>query len=154
MGFCSTGTVSGCRWWSTSAYIHSANEQCNLIFTFSIVFTRIPKYEQLTVTEKELYHEDKVAFNRTARAGIDSLYFAKAGKTGETWVPLVEKAFAKLHGDYASIMFGRTCDAVEDITGYGVIFSTWYTDLTRGIRGVSGLILTKVCAATLAQAPM
>jgi Calpain family cysteine protease len=37
---------------------------------------------------------------------------------GETWVPLVEKAWAKLHGDYASVMFGRTCDAIEDMTGY------------------------------------
>jgi len=33
-------------------------------------------------------------------------------------VPLVEKAYAKAHGDYASVMFGRTCDAIEDMTGY------------------------------------
>ncbi|KAJ2936231.1 hypothetical protein H1R20_g863, partial [Candolleomyces eurysporus] len=82
-----------------------------------IVFTRIPKFEMLTTPEKELYDYDKAEFNASARAAIDSLYFAKAGKTGETWVPLVEKAFAKFNGDYASVMYGRTCDALEDITG-------------------------------------
>lgn len=71
----------------------------------------------LTIPEKELYDYDKVEFNSSARAAIESLYFAKAGKTGETWVPLVEKAFAKFSGDYASVMYGRTCDALEDITG-------------------------------------
>ena len=87
-------------------------------YSVSIVFTRIPKFEMLTTPEKELYDYDKAEFNASARAAIDSLYFAKAGKTGETWVPLVEKAFAKLNGDYASVMYGRTCDALEDITGY------------------------------------
>jgi Calpain family cysteine protease len=32
----------------------------------------------------------------------ERLYFAKSSKSGETWVPLVEKACAKLHGAYAS----------------------------------------------------
>ena len=35
----------------------------------------------LTTPEKELYDYDKVEFNASARAAIDSLYFAKAGKT-------------------------------------------------------------------------
>jgi hypothetical protein len=34
-------------------------------------------------------------------------------------VPLVEKAWAKLHDDYASVVYGRTCVAtIEDLTGY------------------------------------
>ena len=33
-------------------------------------------------------------------------------------MPLVEKAWAKLHGDYASVMYGRMCVAIEDMTGY------------------------------------
>ena len=82
------------------------------------MFTRVPKYEQLTSVEKELYHFEKEKYNRTARLGADSLYFARPVTPGETWVPLVEKAWAKLHGDYASVMYGRTCDAIEDMTGY------------------------------------
>ena len=77
----------------------------------------------------ELYHFDKDKYNATARRGADALYFAKPVSSGgeeegegeeeeETWVPLVEKAWAKLHGDYASVMYGRACDAIEDMTGY------------------------------------
>ena len=84
----------------------------------SLLFTRVPKYEQLATVEKELYHFDKEKYNSTARKGGESLYFAKCSKSGETWVPLVEKAYAKLHGDYASVGFGRPCDAIEDMTGY------------------------------------
>ncbi|KDR70875.1 hypothetical protein GALMADRAFT_159702 [Galerina marginata CBS 339.88] len=91
-----------------------------------LLFTRVPKYEQLSTGEKELYHFEKDKYNATARKGSDSLYFARPTTDGETWVPLVEKAYAKLHGDYASVMYGRTCDAVEDMTG-----------------GVSNLILSK-----------
>ncbi|KAF8889514.1 hypothetical protein CPB84DRAFT_1711621 [Gymnopilus junonius] len=91
-----------------------------------LLFTRVPKYEQLTPVEKELYHYEKDKYNATARKGSEALYFARPTKEGETWIPLVEKAYAKAHGDYASVMYGRTCDAIEDMTG-----------------GVSNLILTK-----------
>ena len=85
--------------------------------TCSLLFTRVPKYEQLTAVEKELYHYEKEKYNATARKGSEALYFARPTKEGETWIPLVEKAYAKVHGDYASVMYGRTCDAIEDMTG-------------------------------------
>ena len=88
----------------------------------SLLFTRVPKYEQLTSFEKELYHCEKEKYNATARLGADSLFFARPASNGETWVPLVEKAWAKLHGDYASVMYGRTCEAIEDMTGYACSF--------------------------------
>lgn len=91
----------------------------NSVANGSLLFTRIPKYEQLTFAEKELYHFEKGQYNEKARRGAETLYFARpANGSEETWVPLVEKAYAKLHGDYAALMFGRTCDAIEDMTGY------------------------------------
>ncbi|KZV99802.1 cysteine proteinase, partial [Exidia glandulosa HHB12029] len=82
-----------------------------------LLYISVPKYEELTTREKKLYHEDKDAFIRQARRGSKSLYFAKSGTENETWVPLVEKAFAKLHGDYASIQGGFASEGVEDLTG-------------------------------------
>jgi hypothetical protein len=93
-----------------------------------MLYTSVPKFEELTAAEKELYHEDKEQFNSSARKGGKSLYFAKSGTDGETWVPLIEKAYAKLHGDYVSLSGGKALEAVEDLTG-----------------GVSTAISNKVC---------
>lgn len=82
-----------------------------------MLYTSVPKYEELSTAEKELYHEDKTRFNSSARKGGKTLYFAKSGATGETWVPLIEKAYAKLHGDYVSLSGGKALEAVEDLTG-------------------------------------
>ncbi|CUA72692.1 hypothetical protein RSOLAG22IIIB_10222 [Rhizoctonia solani] len=82
-----------------------------------LLYTSIPKYEQLSRPEKNLYHNDKDKYNTGARRGGQSLYFAKSGTENETWVPLLEKAYAKLHGDYSAIDGGLAADAIEDLTG-------------------------------------
>jgi hypothetical protein len=86
-----------------------------------MLYTRVPKYEELKPSEQELYHYDKELFNRSARKGGKTLYFAKSGRAGETWVPLIEKAYAKLHGNYSHLLGGQECDAIEDLTGYDFI---------------------------------
>ena len=63
---------------------------------YSLLFTRVPEYEQLASVEKESYHFEKEKYNMTARLDADSLYFARPVTLGETW--------AKLHCDYASAM--------------------------------------------------
>lgn len=82
-----------------------------------MLYTRVPKYEELKPSEQELYHFDKDVYNKAARKGGKTLYFAKSGTAGETWVPLIEKAYAKLHGNYCSIAGGTESDAIEDLTG-------------------------------------
>ncbi|KAJ8509367.1 hypothetical protein ONZ45_g8452 [Pleurotus djamor] len=74
-------------------------------------------FEELTSPEKHLYHNNKEDYNKFARKGNEALYFAASGVEGETWVPLIEKAYAKLHGDYGSLRGGDTSEAVEDLTG-------------------------------------
>ncbi|KAJ6479631.1 cysteine proteinase [Mycena sanguinolenta] len=82
-----------------------------------LLFTTVPKYEELSISEKALFQNDKDKYNASAPKGSHTMYFSKSGKVGETWVSLVEKAYAKLHGDYGSMCSGYACEAVEDLTG-------------------------------------
>ncbi|KAJ7821376.1 hypothetical protein B0H14DRAFT_2831437 [Mycena olivaceomarginata] len=78
-----------------------------------LLYTSIPKYEELSWAEKQLYHNDKDKYTASARKGTKTLYFARSATEGETWIPLIEKAYAKLHGDYASLCGGEACEAID-----------------------------------------
>ena len=82
----------------------------------------MPKYEELSSQEQEqaLYRGDRETYNKLSRHGGKGLYFARSGTEGETWVSLIEKAYAKLHGNYESLVGGFPSEAVEDLTGYAV----------------------------------
>ncbi|KAF7319811.1 Calpain catalytic domain-containing protein [Mycena kentingensis (nom. inval.)] len=82
-----------------------------------LLYTSIPKYEELSIAEKALFQNDKERYNASARKGNKTLFFAKSGSLGETWVPLVEKAYAKLHGDWGSLYSGFASEGIEDLTG-------------------------------------
>ncbi|KAJ3515588.1 hypothetical protein NLJ89_g1665 [Agrocybe chaxingu] len=81
------------------------------------LFCSLPKFEELSMAERNLYHGDKSLYNRNARASGKNLLNARSATPGETWVPLIEKAYAKLHGDFASLDGGRMSEAIEDLTG-------------------------------------
>ena len=80
----------------------------------------MPKYEELSNQEQALYRGDRDTYNKLNQHGGKGLYFARSGTEGETWVPLIEKAYAKLHGDYNSLHGGLASEAIEDLTGYVV----------------------------------
>ena len=100
----------------------------------------MPKYEELSSQEQALYRGDRETYNKLSRHGGKGLYFARSGTEGETWVPLIEKAYAKLHGNYESLIGGFPSEAVEDLTGYvGQIFFPFvpYKYFQRGFCDVS-----------------
>lgn len=52
-------------------------------------------------------------------AGQDpALVFASCEDSSEYWVPLIEKAYAKLHGNYAALISGVTDDGLVDMSGF------------------------------------
>lgn len=83
-----------------------------------LVFTKVRPWDALSPGERDVYRNDRRTYNSTARRGLfTNLYFAKSRTGNETWVPLIEKAYAKLHGDYESLEGGFTSEGVEDLTG-------------------------------------
>lgn len=56
-------------------------------------------------------------YRRAWQTGSRALYFAQCVDENETWLPLLEKAFAKAHGDYSAIEGGFVGEAIEDLTG-------------------------------------
>ena len=42
-------------------------------------------------------------YRNATQTGSRALYFAQCSSENETWLPLMEKAFAKAHGDFSSI---------------------------------------------------
>lgn len=59
--------------------------------------------------------EDK--YKKSYQTGSEALFFGSCAHPNETWLPLLEKAYAKVHGDYQAISGGWSGEAVEDLTG-------------------------------------
>ncbi|PGH19258.1 hypothetical protein AJ80_04123 [Polytolypa hystricis UAMH7299] len=85
------------------------------------LYLSAPDYDD-AVNEREMWDEigrpdteDK--YRKTWQTGSRALYFAHCSDENETWLPLLEKAYAKAHGDYTSIAGGFVGEAIEDLTG-------------------------------------
>ncbi|KZP03453.1 cysteine proteinase, partial [Athelia psychrophila] len=81
------------------------------------LFTIAPRWESLDQKQQALYHNDRDKYEKIGRKGSNVLYFASGRSENETWVPLLEKAYAKLHGDYDSLEGGFANEGIEDLTG-------------------------------------
>ncbi|KAF8516230.1 cysteine proteinase [Gautieria morchelliformis] len=92
------------------------------------LFTTVPKFAAASDENRNLYHNDKELYDKVARKGGKTLYFARSTQENETWVPLLEKAYAKFHGDYNSLEGGFDDEALEDLTG-GVARSLHLSDI-------------------------
>ncbi|KAI1366143.1 hypothetical protein F5Y08DRAFT_144182 [Xylaria arbuscula] len=67
-------------------------------------------------------------YRKAYQSGSGALYFSQCEQANETWLPLLEKAYAKAHGDYQAIEGGLTGEGIEDLTG-GVTTELYTTDI-------------------------
>lgn len=76
------------------------------------LYIRVPDYDDCMddrrtvwdATHSELDPEvSRKLWKQTYQSNSDALFFASCSNPHETWVPLIEKAFAKAHGDFAAI---------------------------------------------------
>ncbi|KAK3328384.1 hypothetical protein B0T19DRAFT_189622 [Cercophora scortea] len=72
--------------------------------------------------------DSEESYRRIYQSNSGALYFAQCEHPNETWLPLLEKAYAKAHGDYAAIEGGFTGEGIEDLTG-GVTSGLFTTDI-------------------------
>lgn len=88
------------------------------------LYVRVGDLDELTVVRDwnpmlkkgtSLAH-DHERLRTQLQTGGEALYFSHC-KTNETWLPLIEKAYAKAHGDYHAIEGGWGSEGIEDLTG-------------------------------------
>jgi hypothetical protein len=62
-------------------------------------------------------------YTKAMVTGSGALLCASCEDSNETWLPILEKAYAKIHGDYHSISGG--------FSGYGPIPASWMAKFMR-----------------------
>lgn len=59
----------------------------------------------------------ELVYRRTYQTGSKALFFGSNKSQNETWLPLIEKAYAKVHGDFSSLAGGWIGEGLEDLSG-------------------------------------
>ena len=72
-------------------------------------------YEERVLWEDRERINSEEVYRRTYQSNSGALYFAQSSSADETWLPLLEKCYAKTHGDYAAIEGGFGGEAIEDL---------------------------------------
>lgn len=122
---------------------------CYLSF-FDLMITDVDGSWQLYLTKSDYdeKHWERVLFDELERSNPEeayrkvyqsnssALYFAQCQHPQETWLPLLEKCYAKAHGDYAAIEGGYGGEGIEDLTG-GVTSEIFTTDILDKVSSVN-----------------
>ncbi|KAK4150867.1 calpain-D [Chaetomidium leptoderma] len=85
------------------------------------IFLKSPCWDSPSMQRDLLQQIDREdverVYRKTYQTGSKALFFAQCKDQNETWVPLIEKAYAKAHGDYASLAGGWIGEGLEDLSG-------------------------------------
>lgn len=72
-------------------------------------------FERVQFLELSNRKDPQEEYRAIMQTGSQALYFAQCSDANETWLPLLEKAYAKAHGDYAAInggFVGLVCSVI------------------------------------------
>ncbi len=76
------------------------------------LYLRTADYEDLSDGQRNAWEDNRVRmdaveqYRKLNQTNSIALVYAHSAHPDETWVPLLEKAFAKAHGDYEAITGG------------------------------------------------
>lgn len=85
------------------------------------------EYDRVLFDELERVNAEEL-YRKVYQSNSGALYFAQCSHQQETWLPLLEKCYAKAHGDFAAIEGGFGGEGIEDMTG-GVTSEIFTTDI-------------------------
>ncbi|KAF4332354.1 hypothetical protein FBEOM_13850 [Fusarium beomiforme] len=105
-------------------------------WTYTIIddtlYLQSPCWDSPSLQRALLQQTDRVdaesEYKTTYQTGSKALFFAQCRDQNETWVPLIEKAYAKAHGDYAALACGWVGEGLEDLSG-GVATQLFTSDI-------------------------
>ncbi|GMH55212.1 hypothetical protein TrST_g2872 [Triparma strigata] len=109
------GALNDCYFLSSLAMISTKPDLCRALIVsddqrgrgmYTVKFNKGGKWLYVHV-------DDRIPCNRSG-----DVYFSKSKDVNEAWVMIVEKAYAKLHGCYESLMDGQIEYALQDVTGF------------------------------------
>ncbi|KAI0016291.1 hypothetical protein F4780DRAFT_760017 [Xylariomycetidae sp. FL0641] len=75
-----------------------------------------PSMQRDLLNQMDRESPEKV-YRKTYQTGSKALFFGQCKDQNETWVALMEKAYAKAHGDFASLAGGWIGEGLEDLSG-------------------------------------
>ncbi|KAJ9472186.1 Calpain-type cysteine protease ADL1 [Diplonema papillatum] len=155
------GTLGDC-WWSCAVGILCERPKLLIdqIFATSDV-KRTEKERALGIYRvricKEGWWQDVVVDEYLPCAGMVPTY-ARHADPNNIWVSILQKAYAKLHGSYEGMLYGETCDALCDLTGFpltklnqaGELTSAMWTDLMKLKKLENGVLYLSTQGVELA----
>lgn len=74
------------------------------------LYLRVTDYDE-SMEERQIWEninriDSEEEYRKVYQTGSRALYFAQCSDENETWLPLLEKAYAKAHGDFNAIQGG------------------------------------------------
>ena len=94
----------------STAHTNSVDGEWIISIIDDKLYLKSPDWDSPSVQRHLLEQTDREdvekEYRKTYQTGSQSLFFAHCRDQNETWLPLLEKAYAKAHGDYAALSGG------------------------------------------------